>query len=759
MSNLIVPRIDISSLCLGVEHTLQQVISCIDQGGCGIVLVVDSQMKLLATVTDGDIRRAILSGINLDAGIPDLLRFKANSLYPYPITAPQGISSTEILALMQQHVINQVPLVDETGRVSGLVTINELLTQTQPPLQALVLTGGDTSQLYPLSDNLPRPMLPVGSRPLLEHTVGQLSRSGIRQIYLTTRHKTEKIVQHFGDGHEFGVEITYIDENQSQSYWGQVHSSSEPLLVMNGDILTKVDIRAMLEFHREQRAEITLAVRRHDFQIPYGVVDLENGQVRGLSENPTLQRFINAGIYLINPDALTLLPDGAPFSISALVQQTIGRGGIVASFPIYEYWLNIREYADYQKVQADVRDGVFEALETPFTRMEPGAPVPQGMIPLCVPEVGQRERIYIQECLDTNWVSSVGPFVNRFEEMTAAYVGAKYGVATSSGTAALHTALLAGGVRPNEEVLVSTLTFIAPANAIRYAGAWPVFIDADPDYWQMDPNRVEEFIQKGCERRADGLFNRHTGRRVSSIMPVHILGHPCDMDSILAIARRENLLVIEDATESLGAKYKDLHTGHLGHLACFSYNGNKIITTGGGGMVVTDNEEYARRARYLTTQAKDDPLEFVHGEVGYNYRLTNIQAAMGCAQMEKLPDYLAAKRRIAERYTAALTHIPGLTPMHEAPWAQSAWWLYTILVDEAVYGLSSRILMRKMETAGVQCRPLWQPIHLSPAHSWGHSAYCPVAERLNRMALSLPCSVGLNESQQERVIALLMGNA
>jgi len=386
---------------------------------------------------------------------------------------------------------------------------------------------------------------------------------------------------------------------------------------------------------------------------------------------------------------------------------------------------------------------------------EPGVPVPTGSIPLCVPEIRGNEWKYIKECLDTNWVSSVGPFVDRFERMMADYVGAKYAVATVNGTAALHIALLVAGVHPDDEVLVSTLTFIAPANAIRYVGAWPVFVDAEPEYWQMDPQKVVGFLEKECQWRNSALYNKTTGRRVTAILPVHILGHPVDMEPILEVARKYNLVVIEDATESLGAKYKGRMAGHLGDIACFSFNGNKIITTGGGGMIATHNETWARKARYLTTQAKDDLVEYIHNEIGYNYRLTNIQAAMGCAQLEQLDDYIAAKRRIAATYNEGLKGVPGIAPMREATWAFSIFWMYTVLVDATAFGIDSRVLLYKLNQAGIQSRPLWQPLQLSPAHANCQSCHCDVAVELQRKALSLPCSVGLEEEQLFRVISQL----
>lgn len=394
------------------------------------------------------------------------------------------------------------------------------------------------------------------------------------------------------------------------------------------------------------------------------------------------------------------------------------------------------------------------------TSFEPGVLPDEGFVPLCVPEIRGNEWQYIKECLDTNFVSSVGPFVDRFEAELAGKVGARYAVATVNGTAALHIALLVAGIQPDDQVLLPALTFIAPANAVRYVGAWPVFIDVEPGYWQMDSERVRDFLERHCSWRHGALRDRATGRRVRGILPVHLLGHPVDMDPILELARKYDLAVIEDATESLGAKYKGRMVGQLSDLACFSFNGNKIITTGGGGMIVTDNEAWAQKARYLTTQAKDDPVEFVHSEVGYNYRLTNVQAAIGCAQLEKLEEYVAIKRRIAARYRGAFKAVAGLTTMTEAPWAASSFWMSVIMIDSARYGEDRYQLLHRLNQAKIQARPLWQPLHRSPAHKEAPATACPVAESLNRNVVSLPCSVGLKPGEQARVIeALCLGKA
>jgi perosamine synthetase len=379
-----------------------------------------------------------------------------------------------------------------------------------------------------------------------------------------------------------------------------------------------------------------------------------------------------------------------------------------------------------------------------------------GFIPLIAPEIHGNEWRYVKECLDTAWISSAGPYVDRFEKMVAQQAGAKHAVATVNGTSALHIALLVAGVQPDDEVLVSTLTFIAPVNAIRYVGAWPVFIDAEPEYFQMDPAGVVEFLGRDCRWSNGRLYNRRTGRRVTAVIPVHVLGHPVDLDPIISVARNFGLKVIEDATEGLGAAYNGHPLGGIGDVGCFSFNGNKIITTGAGGILVTNNDEWARRAKYLTTQAKDDPIEYLHREVGYNYRLSNLLAAVGCAQMEQLPAYIAAKRRIAARYTEKLQSVPGIVPMRSARWAASTFWMYTILVEEENFGMGSRLLLRTLASQNIQSRPLWQPIHQSPAHASEDKITMPVAEQLAQRGLSLPCSVGLSEAEQDAVIATIV---
>jgi perosamine synthetase len=270
----------------------------------------------------------------------------------------------------------------------------------------------------------------------------------------------------------------------------------------------------------------------------------------------------------------------------------------------------------------------------------------------------------------------------------------------------------------------------------------------------MDPEKVTDFLETGCEWKNGQLRNKLSKRKVTAIMPVHSLGHPVDMDSILAAARKFNLLVVEDAAEAVGSKYKGKTVGSLGDIACFSFNGNKLITTGGGGMIVTHREEWAHRAHHLTTQAKSDPLEYIHDEIGFNYRLTNIQAAMGCAQLEQLENFIEIKRSIAQGYDEAFADMPGITPMKQAPWAESNFWLYTVLVDEEQFGKDSRALIRNLAAQNIQARPLWQPLHLSPAYA-GHVLPDSNAEMIYRKAVSLPCSIAITYDQQMKVVDLI----
>lgn len=366
-------------------------------------------------------------------------------------------------------------------------------------------------------------------------------------------------------------------------------------------------------------------------------------------------------------------------------------------------------------------------------------------IPLSVPHLKGNEWKYIKECLDTNWVSSAGKYVDEFEKKLAQYVNSDYGVAMVNGTAALHTALKVVGVEPGDKVVVPSLTFIASVNPIRYCGAEPIFIDSEPRTYNLDPKKTIAKIEEMIDR----------GDRPKAVIVVHLYGHPVDMDPILKICNKYDIKVIEDATEALGSQYKGKMVGSLGDIGCFSFNGNKLITTGGGGMLVTDNEENAEYAKYLSTQAKDDPQNYVHNETGYNYRLTNIQAAMGVAQLEQIDRFIAKKRKIANKYTEGLKSISGIKVMKEEKWVYSNFWLYSILIDEKKFGMNSKEVYKRLNQAGIMARPFFKPIHQMPMYQ-ECEAEIKVADQLWSQGINLPCSVDIENKEIEAVIDKIM---
>jgi dTDP-4-amino-4,6-dideoxygalactose transaminase len=374
-------------------------------------------------------------------------------------------------------------------------------------------------------------------------------------------------------------------------------------------------------------------------------------------------------------------------------------------------------------------------------------------IPLSEPSLGGRAREYLDECLRSNFVSSVGPFVERFEREFAAFVGAKHAVACASGTAAIHVALRLLEVGPGDEVLVPTLTFVASANPILYEQAVPVLVDSERETWNMDPGLVAEELDR---RARKGL------RQPKAVEAVHILGHPARLDSLMEACERHGVSWFEDASEALGARYTDgplrgRHVGTIGRLGCYSFNGNKIITTGGGGMITTDDPALARRAKHLTTQARLPGPEYRHDEVGYNYRLTNLAAALGLAQLEQLPEFLAAKRRIAAGYDGALGSLAGITLPPRARWAEPSLWLYSIGVDARAFGRDWRRLVEDLGAEGIQARPIWSPLHTMPMYRDRVRLGGAVAEEIFAAGLSLPCSVGLTAGQQDAVVRALRG--
>ncbi len=365
--------------------------------------------------------------------------------------------------------------------------------------------------------------------------------------------------------------------------------------------------------------------------------------------------------------------------------------------------------------------------------------------PLHEPLFCGNENKYVQECIDTGWVSSVGRFVDRFEEDLAAYTGVKRAVAVVNGTAALHVCLILSDVQPNDEVLVPALTFIATANAVTYCNAVPHFVDSAYDTLGIDPEAIDTYLSEIGELRAGGCYNKKTGRRIRAVVPMHTFGHPVDMDKMIAVCEKYQLALIEDAAESVGSFYKGKHTGNFGHIAAMSFNGNKTITTGGGGAVLTNDEELGKFAKHITTQAKiPHRWAYAHDRIGYNYRMPNINAALGCAQLEKLPEYVEKKRRLAEKYREALNGVPGVKFFVEPEFAKSNYWLNAILLDQEIADERDCVL-EALNDAGIGSRPIWDLMYMMPMFADCPRMECKVAEDIGRRLINLPSSVRLGE--------------
>ncbi len=359
-------------------------------------------------------------------------------------------------------------------------------------------------------------------------------------------------------------------------------------------------------------------------------------------------------------------------------------------------------------------------------------------IPVAAPSLIGREAEYVQECLETTWISSSGRFIDAFEQAFAKLCGVKHAVACNNGTTALHLALVALGIGPGDEVIVPTLTYIASANTVTYCGATPVFIDSDETTFNLDPAELEALITP----------------RTRAIMPVHLYGHPADMDPILEIARRHGLAVVEDAAEAVGARYKGRSTGALGDCGVFSFFGNKIITTGEGGMVTTDDDALAARLRLYKGQGMDPARRYWFPVVGYNYRMTNIAAAIGLAQLERIDDHLAARQRVAEGYEQRLRNARGLCLPKTEAWADHVYWMYTVLLEGTTRSRDE--VMARLDAEGIETRPVFYPLHTLPPYQALAARPYPRAVSIGRRGLNLPTYAALGDDDLDRIVEALI---
>ncbi len=364
------PRTDVSAISISPNATIEQAIACIDlSGSLSIALIVDDDGRLLNTITDGDVRRGLLAGLALADSVSVLIAIKSSMPHPLPVTAPPGADADTLLHLMSARAVRQIPIVKEDGQVLDVVTFDDLHPDHQPPaLQAVVMAGGFGTRLAPLTEHTPKPMLPVDGRPLIEHVVEQLRATGVKKINISTHYRAEQIMGHFGDGSDFGVDISYIQEDTplgTAGALGLMSVPNEPVLVINGDVLTDIDFQAMHCYHQKLGAVMTVAVRRYAVQVPYGVIESEGADIQRLREKPQLDFFVNAGIYLLEPEVYRHITVGKHLNMTDLIETLIAQGQRVVSFPVREYWLDIGQPADYERAQTDAKNGKHRARVAP----------------------------------------------------------------------------------------------------------------------------------------------------------------------------------------------------------------------------------------------------------------------------------------------------------------------------------------------------------------------------------------------------------
>ena len=381
-------------------------------------------------------------------------------------------------------------------------------------------------------------------------------------------------------------------------------------------------------------------------------------------------------------------------------------------------------------------------------------------IPLSVPIINGNELEYIKECLDTEWVSSAGKYVDLFEENISKYTNSKFTVASVNGTSALQVSLRLAGVMPDDEVIIPTLTFIAPVNAISYNYAKPIFMDVD-NYYNIDSEKTIDFIKNETFFKNGFTYNKVTNKKISALVPVHIWGNAVWLDELVDICNERNIRIVEDASESLGTfyskgNYKEKHSGTIGDIGCISFNGNKIITTGGGGMILTENEKTAEKARYLTTQAKDDPLRYIHNDIGYNFRLTNIQAALGVAQLEQLPKFLERNNNNYIRYNELLKELDGLVLAKVPNYARNNHWMNLLQIESKVNDLNIEQIMKKLSREGIETRPVWELNHKQRPYLDCQTYYIDNAEKIHKESLCLPSGSNLRDKDIQLIIKHLV---
>lgn len=596
------------------------------------------------------------------------------------------------------------------------------MSEVYTNMTAVVMAGGRGIRMRPLTDAVPKPLLPVGSKPILEILICKLRDEGFGRVVVTTGYKGEMIESYFGDGSKFGIRITYTRESKPLGTVGALtlippHEIEGPFLVINGDLLVEQNLGDFMRTHMESGALITVGIRKHMERIRFGVIDRDGSILREIEEKPDIYFDIGAGIYAISPNVVHRIPPNTFFDFPALIKK-IKQDENVNCVEIRGLWKDIGRKEDYDEVNSDVE--LLRSLNCLGVRPAERTP-PAIRIPMAKPNLEYEEAQACFNAVLSTWVNE-GKKVEEFEEAVREYIGCKYAVAFFNGTVALHALLVALGIGTGDEVIVPSFTFASTATAVLHAGGRPVFADIDPDTFTMDPKDVESRVTE----------------KTAALIVVHYAGQSADMSPLLSIAERYGLALIEDAAEALGAEYRSRKVGGFGVAGMFSFTPTKNITTGEGGMIVTDDGELAWKMRLLKNHGSPEPYH--HILVGYNYRMTEMQGTIGVEQMKKLPSILQRKTEKADYLTRSLQQVEGIITPVTGEGRNHTYMMYTVKLDITKCPVGRDELMEGLLKRGILTKVYFPPLHREPIFlgRYDPPKPLPVTERTADIVLSLP---------------------
>ncbi|MDD5331735.1 MAG: aminotransferase class I/II-fold pyridoxal phosphate-dependent enzyme [Candidatus Nanoarchaeia archaeon] len=584
-------------------------------------------------------------------------------------------------------------------------------------MKAVILAGGET--IKERGREIPISLVEINGKKFLEYQITLLKNNFINEIILCVNSKKE-IEDYFGDGSRFGVKIHYSEEPTALGTAGAIKKVSslignESFIILNGDVYIQDGLGELIIKHKENKEKENIILTVSYVQVENskalmaGLIDSKY-IIKSLLKGINTEDLTNSGVYIAEPSLLSFIREDEKVSLENQI------------FPmLYEKKLVNGEML-YPNYFTDI--GTIERLKGFREYIK----CPTKSIPVAEISLDGNELKYMNDCLNTNWISSAGEYIRRFEEEFAEFCDCKHGVAVNNGTSALQLALATIGIKEGDEVIIPSLTFIATANAVRYCNATPILVDSDKETWNMDPKKIEERITP----------------KTKAIIPVHLYGNPCDMESIINLASKYGLYIIEDSAEAHGAEFMGRKAGSLSHISCFSFYGNKIITTGEGGMCLTNSEELAERMKYLRDHGMKKEKRYWHDEIGFNFRMTNMQAAIGLAQLEKIKELINRKIKNANHYNQNLKGINGITLPPTTKNSKNVFWMYTILIEDD-FPLSKEELTRKLKEHGVDTRPAFYPLNQMPPYKTPESF--PIAEEISRKGLTLPSSIKLTEEQ------------